>query len=146
MDLYSTPEASKLTGIPEGTIRSWLSRYPQVFQLETDIIIEESGRKMWTDTGIQKLRSRATQNVADNVADSDAVDVLDELLEHDSEALADEYYRQLPGRLLMKIRSRKHTQHPTYRTAVATVVDQGNDHLLLKPYQPLLLGSANEQT
>jgi len=144
MNLYTTPEASKLTGIPDGTIRSWLSRYPQIFVVDTHVIIEKTGRKMWTDAGVELLRSRASQNAADKVADSDAVDVLDDLLEHDSEVLADEYYRQLPGRLLSKIRSRKLNQDQSYRTAVATVVQQGNDHLILKPYQPLLLGGADE--
>jgi hypothetical protein len=144
MNLHTTPEASKLTGIPESTIRSWLSRHSQAFEIGIHLIIEDSGRKMWTDAGIELLRSRATQNATVNVADSDAVDVLDELLDHDSEILADEYYRQLPGRLLSKIRGRKQAQHASYRTAVATVVEQGSDHLLLKPYQPLLLGGADE--
>lgn len=144
MNLYSTPEASKLTGIPEGTIRSWLTRYPDIFQLNIHLVADENGRKLWTEKGIDVLRSRATKNATQNVADSDASDILDALLEHDADVLADEYYRQLPGRLLEKIRTRKQTKDESYLTALSTLVEQGNDHLLLKPYQPLLLGGTNE--
>jgi hypothetical protein len=144
MNLYSTPEASKLTGIPEGTIRSWLTRYPEIFQLNIHLVADDNGRKLWTEKGIDVLRSRATKNATQNVADSDASDILDALLEHDADVLADEYYRQLPGRLLGKIRTRKQTKDESYLTALSTLVEQGNDHLLLKPYQPLLLGGTNE--
>lgn len=148
-NLYSTPEASKMTGIPEGTIRSWLSRYPQVFQVNIHVIVEESGRKMWTDAGIELLRSRATQNAAANVADSDAGDLLEAVLDHDAEILATEYWRQLPGRLLSRIRTMRDNPTPqqrdTVKTAVQSAINAGTSHLLLPNYQPFLLEGGNDE-
>ena len=70
--LYTTPEAAKATGIPEGTIRAWLSRHAQIFQPE-HLVIDDSGKKLWTDQGIELLQSRrATENAASFTANSDA--------------------------------------------------------------------------
>ena len=44
MKLYTTAEASEKTGIPQGTIRSWLTRHSELFQVETHVQIDEHGK------------------------------------------------------------------------------------------------------
>ena len=111
--LYTTPEASRTTGIPEGTIRSWLSRHAGVFQEGTHIIIEESGRKLWTEEGIQLLQSRAevsnaSESASPDTAQSDAFispgDFLEMILDQGSEELATRYFVELPVRTLERIK------------------------------------------
>ncbi len=148
--LYTTPEASKETGIPEGTIRSWLSRYPGVFQVDIHIVIEETGRKMWTVAGLDLLRSRKTagENAAPDVANFDADDLLETLLDQDSQQLARTYYQMLPMRTLQRIREMRLNPTPEDREIVANSVrsalNAGTSHLLLPTYQPLLLEGEGE--
>jgi hypothetical protein len=149
--LYTTPEASKITGIPEGTIRSWMSRHPGIFQVDVHVVVEESGRKLWTEAGLELLRSRsgnATENAADDVAETDAGTFLEELLDHDSQQLAREYWRLLPGRVLHRIRQMRDNPTPEDREIVATsvraAINAGTSHLLLPVYQPMLLEGEHE--
>lgn len=152
--LYTTPEASQLTGIKESTIRSWLTRYPQVFQLDVHVISDENGRKLWTDAGIELLRSRASKPATDNDAETDAADdardLLEAILERDAEALAAEYWRQLPGRMLRRIKLMRDNPTPKQReivrSSVNAALNAGTSHLLLPVYQPMLLGGGDEQT
>lgn len=143
--LYTTPEASRETGIPEGTIRSWLSRYPGVFQVNIHLIIEESGRKMWTAAGLELLRSRTTapENATPDAANFDADDLLEALLEQDSQQLAYAYYRLLPQRTLQRIKQMRCNPTPEDREIVTNsvrgAINAGTSHLLLPTYQPLLL-------
>jgi hypothetical protein len=138
-NLYTTPEAARETGIPEGTIRSWLSRHPGVFEIGVHIILEESGRKMWTETGLQLLRSRATENAANDVAENDAAtgiddDILEPLLQAGEERLAIKFFQVLPERTLARIRrmltnpteEERELVHQSTQAAIAA----GTHHLL----------------
>jgi hypothetical protein len=148
-NLYTTPEAAKVTGIPEGTIRSWLSRHPGVFQLDVHLVADEHGQKLWTEAGIELLRSRrASKNAADEVAENDAGDLLESLLDHGAATLAREYWRLLPGRVLHRIKQMR--DNPTsedrviIQTSVRAAINAGTEHLLLPTYQPILL-EGNEE-
>lgn len=151
--LYTTPEASQLTGIKESTIRSWLTRYPQVFQIDTHVVVDEHKRKLWTDAGIELLRSRASKNATDDDAETDATDdassLLEAILDRDAEALAEEYWRLLPGRLLRRIKLMRDNPTPKQRqivqNSVRAALNAGTSHLLLPVYQPMLLGGGDEQ-
>lgn len=111
MQLFTTPEASQATSIPEGTIRSWLSRYPGAFEIGTHIVIEESGRKMWTEAGIELLKSRNTKQATENATSSAANSVeyngtqfLVDWVDNDAQLLALHYWQMLPARTLEHIR------------------------------------------
>ncbi|PHJ56425.1 hypothetical protein VF14_25435 [Nostoc linckia z18] len=154
--VYTTPEAAELTGIKEATIRSWLRRHPEVFQMDVHLVMDEHGQKLWTEAGIEILRSRrtASKNAAGNDAESDApddaVNLLESLLETDAQVLALEYWRQLPGRVLRRIKQMKEQPTPEEREIVATSIraalNVGTSHLLLPTYQPMLLeGGEDEQ-
>jgi DNA-binding transcriptional MerR regulator len=151
--LYTTPEAAKLLGIPEGTIRSWLSRDVGVFEVNRHIIIQENGRKLWTEEGINLLRSRgATDKAAENATvdaassdpKSDAFvsphDFLEEVLESSSTELALHFFDQLPGRTLQRIH--RMMQNPTteekevVRNSVQAALATGRLQLL-EPLQQL---------
>ncbi|MEH2320833.1 hypothetical protein [Nostoc sp.] len=149
-NLYTTPEASKLTGIPESTIRSWLRRHPEVFQFDNiHVVSDEHGVKLWTQAGIELLHSRratknATDDDAETDAESDAPDLLESLLEEDSQRLANEYWRQLPGRTVKRIKQMRDNPTPeqrqTVELSVRTAINAGTEHLLLPTYQPMLTG------
>ncbi len=142
-NLYTTPEAAKLTGIPESTIRSWLRRHPEVFQFNIHLVADEHNRKLWTEPGIDLLRSRASENATDDDAEIDADVFLETLLDNDASVLAREYWRQLPGRTLQRIRQMR--DNPTaedrqiVQTSVRAAINAGTSHLLLPTYQPMLL-------
>lgn len=135
--LYTTPEAAKLTGIPEGTIRAWLSRHAGLFELGKHLVKEESGRKLWTQEGIELLRSRAaaskdaTENATHTAANSatddqfvSPTDFLETILDHGSEELATEYFRQLPGRTLERIKRMLHSPTAEERLVVKSSVTE----------------------
>lgn len=142
-NLYTTPEASRETGIPESTIRSWMRRHPGVFQIDTHVVVEESGRKLWTEAGLELLRSRASENATADDAETDATDLLEELLEGHAQQLAREYWRLLPGRVLHRIRQMQNNPTPEEReivqTSIRAAINAGTSHLLLPTYQPMLL-------
>ncbi|MEH2068916.1 MAG: hypothetical protein V7K47_12270 [Nostoc sp.] len=152
--LYTTPQAAELTGIKENTIRSWLRRHAQLFQLDVHLVMDEHGQKLWTDAGIELLHSRAPKNAlpddANFGADDDAPDLLESLLEHDSQQLAREYWRLLPGRTLQRIKQMRDNPTPQDReivqTSVRAAINAGTEHLLLPTYEPMLLESADETT
>ncbi|MBD2773185.1 hypothetical protein [Iningainema tapete] len=127
--LYTTPEAAKETGIPEGTIRAWLSRYPEAFISDVHLVIE-NGKKFWTEKGIELLQSRratenatplaansdavATEDVTDNAATSDAGQslhdaMLNAFLGQVSREMAAAFCQQLPGRTLQEIHRMLHS-------------------------------------
>lgn len=153
-NLYTTPEASKATGIPESTIRSWLRRHPEVFQFDIHVVSDEHGVKLWTEAGIELLHSRraapknATESDAEFDAESDAPDLLESLLDQDAERLAQEYWRQLPGRTLQRIKQMRDNPTPEQRQivqlSVRTAINSGTEHLLLPTYQPMLLEGGDE--
>lgn len=149
-NLYTTPEAARLTEIPESTIRSWLTRHPGVFQLDHHIVIDDHGVKLWTESGIELLRSRrAGNNATDDVAKSDADNFLERLLDHDATQLAQEYWRQLPGRVLHRIKQMRDNPTPEERELVKlsfqTAIASGTSHLLLPTYQPMLLEGGGDE-
>jgi hypothetical protein len=152
-NLYTTPEAARETGIPESTIRSWLRRHPEVFQFEVHVVSDEHGVKLWTEAGIELLHSRratktATDDDAEIDAESDAPDLLESLLEEDSQRLANEYYRQLPGRTLQRIKQMRFNPTPEQRQIVElsfrAAINAGTEHLLLPTYQPRFLEGGDE--
>ncbi|MEH2310037.1 MAG: hypothetical protein V7K35_01070 [Nostoc sp.] len=152
-NLYTTPEAAKATNIPESTIRSWMRRHPEVFQVDVHVAIDEHGQKLWTDAGIEMLRAhRATKNATDDDAEidaeSDAPDLLESLLDSDAQRLADEYWRRLPGRTLQRIKQMRDNPTPEQRqivqTSVNAALNAGTEHLLLPTYQPMLLEGGDE--
>ncbi|BBD67967.1 hypothetical protein NIES4072_47210 [Nostoc commune NIES-4072] len=152
-NLYTIPEAARETGIPQSTIRSWLRRHPEVFQFDIHVVTDEHGQKLWTESGIELLHSRrATKTATDDDAEidpeSDAPDLLESLLEEDSQRLANEYYRQLPGRTLQRIRQMRFNPTPEQRKIVElsfrAAINAGTEHLLLPTYQPRFLESVDE--
>ncbi|MBN3957492.1 hypothetical protein [Nostoc sp. NMS8] len=151
--LYTTPEAARETGIPESTIRSWLSRHPSVFQFNVHVVSDEHKQKLWTEAGIELLQSRratktATKDDANFDAESDAPDLLESLLDEDAERLANEYWRLLPGRTLQRIKQMRDNPTPEQRqivqTSVRAAINAGTEHLLLPTYQPMLLEGGDE--
>lgn len=152
-NLYTTPEAAKETGIPESTIRSWLRRHPEVFQFEVHVVADEHGVKLWTQAGLELLHSRratktATDDDAENDAESDAPDLLEALLERDSQQLAEQYWRLLAGRTVQRIKQMRDNPTPKQRqivqTSVSAALNAGTEHLLLPTYQPMLLEGGDE--
>ncbi|MEH1785520.1 MAG: hypothetical protein V7L23_07985 [Nostoc sp.] len=152
-NLYTTPEAARLTGIPGSTIRTWLTRYPEVFQFDVHVVTDEHKQKLWTEAGIELLQSRrasktATDDDANLDAESDAPDLLESLLEEDSQRLANEYWRLLPGRTLQRIKQMRDNPTPEQRqivqTSVRAAINAGTEHLLLPTYQPMLLEGGDE--
>jgi hypothetical protein len=154
--LYTTPEAARLTGIPESTIRSWMRRYPEIFQFEVHVVADEHGQKLWTEAGIELLHSRraapknATEDDAEFDAESDAPDLLESLLEEDVQRLATEYWRLLPGRTLQRIKQMRDNPTPEQRQivqlSVRAAINAGTEHLLLPTYQPRLLEGGGDET
>jgi hypothetical protein len=96
---YTTVEASKLTNIPENTIRSWMSREPGQFEMGRHYIVEESGRKMWTEVGIEFLKTRTDDHVEAENLDA----MLDPLLDAAATRYAYRFWEELPARVLYKI-------------------------------------------
>ncbi|MCC5629075.1 hypothetical protein LC613_13725 [Nostoc sphaeroides CHAB 2801] len=149
--LYTTPEAAKLTNIPESTIRSWLRRYPEVFQFDIHVVSDEHGVKLWTEAGIELLNSRrATKTATDDDAEIDATDLLETLLEEDAQRLANEYWRLLPGRTLQRIKQMRLNPTPEQRQivqlSVRAALNAGTEHLLLPTYQPRFLEGGGDET
>ena len=111
--LYTTPQAAEKTEIPEGTIRSWLSRYPGLFVENIHIVIELSGRKLWTEKGLELLRNRkgegetATENAAptDSFTDTTENEILEPMLDTASRKLAVRFFQLLPSRVANEIRA-----------------------------------------
>lgn len=148
--LYATPDAAKLTGIPEGTIRSWLSRHPGAFEVGHHLIIEETGRKMWTDAGIELLRSRNNANATENATpdaaktvEHNGVQFLLDWVEGDAQQLALHYWKLLPIRTLDNIRrmgvAPTSQEREIVENAVTTAAQVGIMELLPGSERKLLL-------
>lgn len=106
MKLYTTSEASEKTGIPQGTIRSWLTRHSELFQVETHVQIDEHGRKLWTPEGIKLLLKRkdsSAEEVSEEVKITENNHLLEKLLETGAEQLAIIFFEQLPRRTVERI-------------------------------------------
>ncbi|WP_088242351.1 hypothetical protein [Calothrix rhizosoleniae] len=122
-DLFTTGEAAEQTGIPEGTIRSWMSRRPGAFTIDVDIIVEKSGRKMWTEAGLATLRQqRGTADESPGASYLD--DILEPLLDAGSKQLAHYYFQQLPLRTLRRIQLMMANPSDEERQIVQQAVDQ----------------------
>ena len=122
-ELYTTGQAAEKTGIPEGTIRSWMSRRPGTFTIGVDIIVEESGRKMWTETGLttlQKQRGDADESPGATSFD----DILEPLLDDGSRQLAYKFFEQLPLRTLHRIQLMMANPSDEERQIVQQAVDR----------------------
>ncbi|MFK0730027.1 MAG: helix-turn-helix domain-containing protein [Gloeotrichia echinulata HAB0833] len=147
--LYTTPEAAKLTGIPESTIRSWMRRHAKIFHTGIHVVVEKSGRKMWTDAGIELLQSRnaSIPALADD-AETDADNLLEIILDHDASQIAKEYWRQLPARVLFRIKQMRNNPTPEERELVQSsfraAITAGTYNLLLPTYQPILQEGESE--
>lgn len=109
--LYTTPQASELTGVNVKTLRTWLVRYPEVFRLDVHLIIDENGRKLWTEEGIERIRQhQAGESFSESPEDSepDAGEYYDQLieplLEIAAEQLAHKFLKKLPQRVLLRVR------------------------------------------
>ncbi|MEM9922521.1 MAG: hypothetical protein AAF915_01985 [Cyanobacteria bacterium P01_D01_bin.50] len=102
MKLFSTKEAAEKTGIPQNTIRTWLSRHSDYFELQTHVVIDEHGRKLWTEEGLKHLVKRKEGDNYSAVEDIESL-VLDELLEAASTKLAIAFFDRLPSRTLQRI-------------------------------------------
>lgn len=148
--LYTTPEASQATGIPEGTIRSWLSRHPGAFEVGHHLVIEPTGRKMWTDAGIEFLKTRNTANATENATPDAANNVehngaqfLLDWVDADAQQLALHYWNLLPSRTLQHIRrmgiAPTSQERETVVNAVTTAAQVGIMELLPGSERKLLL-------
>lgn len=105
MSKYTTPEAAKLLNVSQNTIRSWMSRYPGYFVQDVHFLIEETGRKLWTEAGVEFLKTCPPTATADAVdEESDAGNaMLEPLLEEASKQLAMRFWQELPMRVLQRI-------------------------------------------
>ncbi|MDJ0674388.1 MAG: hypothetical protein QNJ36_03130 [Calothrix sp. MO_167.B42] len=131
--LFTTAEAAKQTGIPEGTIRSWMSRRPGAFTIDVDVVIEkESGRKMWTETGLQALlRERGiTEESPEDSSATTLEAMLEPLLEETSKQLAHKFFEQLPLRTLRRIQmmmaNPSEEEQQIVQQAVDAAINQGS--------------------
>lgn len=108
--VYSTSQASEVTGIPSGTIRSWLSRHQEIFLLGVHLIKDEHGRNLWTDAGIELLRQRAANNATETATPNDAFfdagtdAISQEYLNLAADVRAKYILRELPMRTLQRLR------------------------------------------
>lgn len=115
MNIYTTEQISELLGVPTGTIRVWKSRKPKADQLiEGTHWFSDNGATMWTEAGLEVLRSfkskktvapRATATAAHRATSSvagSASDYFEPLLE----ALADGLTPNLMNRLAGKVTQR----------------------------------------
>lgn len=97
---YATTEASQITGIPEGTIRSWMSRCPGKFVENLHFFIEEDGRKLWTDTGLEFLKTRPIGATEDPKQPDSTID---SLLDEAANYYAQRFFEELPTRVIRRI-------------------------------------------
>lgn len=151
-ELLTTKQVSEQLKIPASTIRSWLTRYPDLFHLEIHLVKDENGRNLWTKSGVDLLRSRknADENAAPVAADEAAEDLLEAVLDRDSDILATRYYERLPLVTLQKIKNWRLNPTPEQRQIVTRSVQNaltvGTQHLLLPDYEPRLLIGGEDAT
>ena len=109
--VYTTPQAAEVTGVNVKTLRSWLTRYPEVFRLDVHVVIDENGRKLWTEEGIERIRqhqSGESFSESSEDAELDAGEYYDQLLEPllevATQQLAYKFLEKLPQRVLLRVR------------------------------------------
>lgn len=141
-NLYTTVEAANLLGIPEGTIRAWLSRYKEIF-VQGKHIVEQEGKKLWTEEGLQLLKNRAAENATKNVASGDTsasnsvtrnvanndalpphIAVLESYLDATASSLAATFWQQLPARTLQHIQRMANSPLPQEKEALQQSLQQ----------------------
>ncbi|NJN13663.1 MAG: hypothetical protein HC815_39550 [Richelia sp. RM1_1_1] len=130
MKEYTTSEASQKTGIPEGTIRSWLVRHPELFQVDVHVKIDQNGRKLWTNEGINQLLAKKNPNPSESLPSVETGEesteeyqtVLEELLEAGAERLAYRYFELLPYRLILRIQRMLSNPTPEEKTLIGDSV------------------------
>ena len=142
--LYTTPEASEKTGIPQSTIRSWLTRYPEQFQLEIHVQIDEHQRKLWTQEGIKQLLKRkdsSTEEVSEEVNITENNHLLEKLLEAGAEQMATIFFEQLPTRTVERISRMLSNPTPEEKVlidnSVNSALNSGVNYLDPKPMRSL---------
>lgn len=125
---YTTTEAAKITGIPENTIRSWMSRKPGLFTENLHYTIEESGQKMWTDAGVEFLKTRASTNT------EPTQNILEPLLNEAADYYAQRFWEELPARILTRIQQMRTNPTPEeqelMQQSVRTALSIGTFELL----------------
>ena len=142
--LYTTSEASEKTGIPQSTIRSWLTRYPDQFQVEVHVKIDEHQRKLWTPEGIKQLLKRKDSNTEDTSNEVNVIQnnhLLEKLLEAGAEQLATIFFEQLPKRTIERISRMLSSPTPEEKelieTSVNSALKSGVSYLDPKPMRSL---------
>lgn len=125
MSKYTTPEAAKLIGVSQNTIRSWMSRYPGYFIQDVHFQIEDTGRKLWLEEGIEFLKTCPPTVTTDAVdEESDAADtMLEPLLEEASKQLAVRFWQELPMRTLQRIQRMREQPTPEEMEVMQQSVD-----------------------
>ena len=142
--LYTSAEAARLIGVSDGTVRSWLSRHSECFEVGKHIV-EQDGKRLWTEEGLQLLRTRARENAASCDASSDAgavenaashdasfnadgkalhVAMLDSFVEQTAQELATTFWKELPSRTLQHIQRMMHSPKPQEREIVLMSMQQ----------------------
>ena len=144
MKLYTTAEASEKTGIPQGTIRSWLVRHPELFQVNEHVQIDEHNRKLWTPEGIKQLLKRkdfTNEEVSEEVKITQNNELLEKLLEAGADQLATIFFEQLPKRTVERISRMLSNPTPEEQKLIDNSVNQalnsGVNYLDPKPMRSL---------
>lgn len=121
---YTTPEAAEVTGIPEGTIRSWMSRHPGKFIENLHFVIEPDGRKLWTSTGVEFLKTRPISATEDASPEADTL--IETLLDDAANYYAQRFWQELPTRVVRRIQQMR--TNPT--EAEKTLIEQSTQNAL----------------
>lgn len=144
MKLYTTAEVSEKTGIPQGTIRSWLTRHPELFQVNEHVQIDEHGRKLWTPEGIKQLLKRkdsSTEEQSEEVEITENNYLLEKLLEAGAEQLATIFFEQLPKKTVERISRMLSNPTPEEKelinSSVNRALNSGVNYLDPKPMRSL---------
>ena len=144
--LYTTTQASEVTGIPSGTIRSWLSRHSEIFLLGVHLVKDEHGRNLWTDAGIELLKQRATNSAAETATPNDAFfdagtdAIANQFLDLAADIRARHILRELPLRTLARLRELI-SDSPEVRDSLQSTIHQLTQYQIS---QGRLLNAATE--
>lgn len=121
---YTTTEAAEVTGIPEGTIRSWMSRHPGKFVENLHFVIEADGRKLWTSNGVEFLKTRPINVTEDAPGEADTL--IEALLDEAAGYYANRFFQELPTRVIRRIQQMR--TNPT--EAEKTLIEQSTQKAL----------------
>ena len=152
--VFTTKEASQITGINANTIRAWMRRCTGLFLKDIHFVISESNQKLWTEEGIALLRSRKEEPnfQAENIAESsdlpEQMNILSLLLEQESQRLALQYWQQLPFAVLERIAEMRDNPSPLdadiLKSSIQKAIAMAEGHISLQPYIPFLLEEDDE--